>query len=435
MIHVEGHRESRDERVLRAFLNREPLSGNKISTDGQKIDGHWLGGSGIARWEGEHHIEMPDLGSKAADRIQKKLRKLIKEQRVEYLIHEAHTPRVVNDFNTLDDLIAHARDELGATHVSYPEPGTMQGVRIYFPRKDGRYEAANTWQKSGYWHAQGPGNREIMSHLPRGAQSIVGELRTTEARGDTYKTKAAFMLPGKRNWTWITWTNRHANKHAAIVEKAKEIGATQSDFGQAEHHEIDRFPVTHEPRFKLGAPRPGTSVRDYEAVDNHNRHIAGPFKSYSDAKSAAGPGGHVKYVRPGMGEARRGSVKADPRAIAFFRKNAGGVVGREDESARALAHAEQEATARGWYVEWFDDPEGWDSLGDIDPETVKEVLYAVLKDENGEVLASLGSIADPDRTYGRVVEAELALEALSGAGVTEARRRPKAKRSARKKRR
>jgi len=80
-----------DEKVLRAFLNREPMSGKKISTDGHKIDGHWMGGTGIARWEGEHSITMPDLGSKTADRIQKKLYRLMKEQRVEYLLkrHES----------------------------------------------------------------------------------------------------------------------------------------------------------------------------------------------------------------------------------------------------------------------------------------------------------------------------------------------------------
>jgi hypothetical protein len=78
-------------------------------------------------------------------------------------------PRV-RDFNTLDDLVRHARDELGATHVSF-EHGTHGNV-IYFPRKDGQYEAASTWQKAGYWHAQGPGSREIVRHLPRGAQAI-----------------------------------------------------------------------------------------------------------------------------------------------------------------------------------------------------------------------------------------------------------------------
>lgn len=100
------------------------------------------------------------------------------------------------------------------------------------------------------------------------------------------------------------------------------------------------------------------------------------------------------------------------RAYEFFRKQAGGRVGYSAETAHALAKAEQEAGSRGWRVQWEDDPEGWDSLGDIDPKTVNEVLAAVLYDEQGNVLGSLGSIVDPDRNYARVVEAELALEAL-----------------------
>lgn len=34
-----------------------------------------------------------------------------------------------------------------------------------------------------------------------------------------FKTRAAFMLPGRRNWSWVTWEHREPNKHAAIIEK------------------------------------------------------------------------------------------------------------------------------------------------------------------------------------------------------------------------
>jgi hypothetical protein len=86
--------------------------------------------------------------------------------------------RHVADFDTLDDLVAHAA-QLGATHVSYPEPGTMQGVVLYFPLEDGQYEAASVWQKGGYWHSQGPGSREIVRYLPRGAQDITRQAGRT----------------------------------------------------------------------------------------------------------------------------------------------------------------------------------------------------------------------------------------------------------------
>ena len=106
------------------------------------------------------------------------------------------------------------------------------------------------------------------------------------------------------------------------------------------------------------------------------------------------------------------------KAIAFFYKHAGYgyTPGKETPAqgrrrgAKALARAEAEASARGWRVEWEGDPEPWDP-GDTDYEP-KEVYGAVLRDEEGHVLESLWSIADPDRNYRRVVEAELALEAL-----------------------
>jgi hypothetical protein len=120
-------------------------------------------------------------------------------------------------------------------------------------------------------------------------------------------------------------------------------------------------------------------------------------------------------------EARKASShsKPDQRAVDFFYKHAGYGYGPGEtpeqgrrRGAVKLAKAEQEATARGWTVKWEEDPEGWDSLGDIDPDDVKEILVAVLYDEDGNVLGSLGSIVNPDRDYARVVEAELALEAL-----------------------
>ena len=53
-----------------------------------------------------------------------------------------------------------------------------------------------------------------------------------------YKTRAPFFLNGK--WGWLRWTNTEPNKHAAIAEKAREIGAVSWDAGQADHVEADR---------------------------------------------------------------------------------------------------------------------------------------------------------------------------------------------------
>jgi hypothetical protein len=108
------------------------------------------------------------------------------------------------------------------------------------------------------------------------------------------------------------------------------------------------------------------------------------------------------------------------KAVAFFRKWAGYAVAHGESKARAktrgaqeLARAEAEAEARGWKVEWEHDPEEWQG----ESERPFEVLTAVLRDADGNVMASLGGIgmsgkSSDDRAYGRVVEAELALEAL-----------------------
>lgn len=47
------------------------------------------------------------------------------------------------------------------------------------------------------------------------------------------KTRAAFQIKGR--WKWVTWTHHHGNKHAAIIEKAKELGADRWDYGNADH--------------------------------------------------------------------------------------------------------------------------------------------------------------------------------------------------------
>lgn len=107
----------------------------------------------------------------------------------------------------------------------------------------------------------------------------------------------------------------------------------------------------------------------------------------------------------------------------FFVANAGYVVGERALGALRLARAEQYAQANGWEVEWSDDLDGCigcDCKSSVCPCSTgesHEVYVAVLRDEDGHVLASLGSVCEPDRAYMRVVGAELALEALSSKGM------------------
>jgi hypothetical protein len=122
------------------------------------------------------------------------------------------------------------------------------------------------------------------------------------------------------------------------------------------------------------------------------------------------------------------SLKPSTSAVAFFRKHGGyGVRARESKakaktrSAQALARAEALSTALGWSVEWEHDPYV-DKWWDNDEDAPTEVLSAVLYDKDRNVLASLGGIGmsgnrKTDQDYGRVVEAELADEALSNLGL------------------
>ena len=83
------------------------------------------------------------------------------------------------------------------------------------------------------------------------------------------------------------------------------------------------------------------------------------------------------------------------------------------ETARKLAEAEEYADEHGWWVEWVwdteADPLDWSGEGPIGESAEVCSLFA----ESG-VLASLCGIWDATQKYRRVVEAELALEAMEG---------------------
>lgn len=113
-------------------------------------------------------------------------------------------------------------------------------------------------------------------------------------------------------------------------------------------------------------------------------------------------------------------------AVRFFYQHAGFSFDPKTETrnqgkwrcAREMARAEKYANAQDWLFEWEDD---W-SIGnhkefygegsaydEHEPSTCESCL---LRDLDGNVLASLSCIDDADVNYRRVVEAELACEAL-----------------------
>ena len=111
--------------------------------------------------------------------------------------------------------------------------------------------------------------------------------------------------------------------------------------------------------------------------------------------------------------------------VAFFYRQAGFGYDPKVETknqgrirgARALAEAERMARSFGWEYHWTDD---WEIGSHVKyygeqsfPEEPATCECCQLLDAGGVVLESLSCIDDADKNYRRVVEAELALEAIS----------------------
>jgi len=130
-------------------------------------------------------------------------------------------------------------------------------------------------------------------------------------------------------------------------------------------------------------------------------------------------------------EAREAAKRSAERKSAalreawrFFHDAAGGIVGERAVTAMSLARAEARAAELGISFYWFNDPEpdvSWmdaDQLaewraGDVRMEAARAVLDTDDADDYGSTLASLYGIHGADDEYRRVVNAELALEALA----------------------
>ncbi len=68
-------RSKSDRDVIEAFLRRQPAHGRKLTSTGARLDGNWMGGRGIAEWQGEA-VVFNDLGSRAAQSVQRAVKKL-----------------------------------------------------------------------------------------------------------------------------------------------------------------------------------------------------------------------------------------------------------------------------------------------------------------------------------------------------------------------
>lgn len=95
------------------------------------------------------------------------------------------------------------------------------------------------------------------------------------------------------------------------------------------------------------------------------------------------------------------------RAYRFFFEHAGYIVGQRAQCALGLARAEQYARDNDWEAEWIpDDDADLSWMTEEEQREPHEVLGCILRDSDGNVLASLWGITDPTFGYTRVVEAD-----------------------------
>ena len=65
-----------DKLVIKDFINKTEEWGLKLHSSGRELNGNWMGGRGIAFWDGDK-IYFRDLGSKASETVQRFIKKNI----------------------------------------------------------------------------------------------------------------------------------------------------------------------------------------------------------------------------------------------------------------------------------------------------------------------------------------------------------------------
>lgn len=97
-----------DDEVIYAFVQRLGAHGRKLTSENLRLDGNWMGGRGIASWQQvpSNSVHLPptavivehDLGSKAAERILRKVRKAAAAAGVQVVLPTVHWDRGRGDY-------------------------------------------------------------------------------------------------------------------------------------------------------------------------------------------------------------------------------------------------------------------------------------------------------------------------------------------------
>ena len=65
----------KDKKVIEAFIRKKSGESNNLTSDRWTLDGNWMGGREIAIWNDDEKIEFMDLGSRAAQVVQRAIAK------------------------------------------------------------------------------------------------------------------------------------------------------------------------------------------------------------------------------------------------------------------------------------------------------------------------------------------------------------------------
>ena len=71
----------KDKKVVDAFTDKRSMDSKKLTSDGKTLDGNWMGGRGIAIWQG-NMIVLQDLGSRSSQMVQRYLKKVTPKNRI-----------------------------------------------------------------------------------------------------------------------------------------------------------------------------------------------------------------------------------------------------------------------------------------------------------------------------------------------------------------
>lgn len=124
---------SADHAVIKAFYDKDQAQSKYLMTNGQVLDGLWIGGSSIAEWDGGK-IKFNDLGSTAAQTVQNAVKRSVPKNSLK----QASTQRLASDvLRELEMRVAKLERQASwknnSVHINIE---TMRGMQNWIATKD-----------------------------------------------------------------------------------------------------------------------------------------------------------------------------------------------------------------------------------------------------------------------------------------------------------